>query len=292
MEEELHLALNFLSRFAPAWSVYEHGASRATGAGNTIDHLHLHAVPLDFDIVEPVVRRLGSRAHAIDRLDHLRHVCTHDAEHYIFVMDAQGRKHVIPTPTYPSQFVRQITAEQIDRAALWNWRDNPLEDTCIATLREFKDRRLIDCTVYLAHSIENRSVAEVHRSIDHVRRELARYGCHHPLVSMFEVFEARLFGQGYFRHHNFEKMLVACETRYMAACDLVLADLSIPGHQYVGALMEIAYAHEMGLPVVAVVGDSRIGERLWLKAHCDLIVPTFADAVPFIQARLGPRRVE
>jgi hypothetical protein len=103
---------------------------------------------------------------------------------------------------------------------------------------------------------------------------------------MFELLEKRFFERGYFRELDFNRMLVECEKRYMESCDLLLADLSIIGHQYVGALMEIAHAHNIGTPVIAFVGNYPIGSRLWLKAHCNYIVNDIVEATSLIDGLL------
>ncbi|MBD3398210.1 hypothetical protein GF413_04020 [Candidatus Micrarchaeota archaeon] len=166
-----------------------------------------------------------------------------------------------------------------------------MEENSLHTLRDLKMSGLLDPDIYFVHSIEGRNKETVQADVHRYRDLLREYGVKATLCSMFEIFERRFFAKGYFRGENFPKLLVETEKRIIRSCEIVLADLSIPGHQYVGAIMEIMYAYDLGIPVVAVAGAGPIGTRLWLKAHCDRIVGTPEDAVqclePLINKRMG-----
>jgi ubiquinone/menaquinone biosynthesis C-methylase UbiE len=53
--------------------------------------------------------------------------------------------------------------------------------------------------------------------------------------------------------------------------DLLFADVSLMNHEYVGTLMELAYARILRIPSVVYVGKSPLGNRKWLNHHSDLL---------------------
>lgn len=287
VERDLDEIDRFLRRYSTSWCVFEHGKTASDyPAGNTIDHLHLHFVPFKYDIVRDVSERLNVQPKPIKSITDLPVLCDSQKSNYVFLRDSHRNKYVVLAKTYPSQFVRQLIAIQVSQGDLWNWKESPLEDVCLTTIGGFKKAGLIRPTIYLAHSIEGRKPHEVERDILTVRRFISSLPYEVKLISMFELLEKRFFEKGYFREVDFNRMLVECEKRYMESCDLLLADLSIIGHQYVGALMEIAHAHNIGIPIIAFVGNSSIGSRLWLKAHCNYIVNDIVEATSLIDGLL------
>lgn len=288
IEKELWETIEFLEGYSKDWLVFEHGANNPEfKSGNTIDHLHIHLVPLDFDITSQAARRLGKDPVRVESLRDLRSAAGRNGGNYVYIKDATGESHAIFTEKCPSQFLRRITAEHMDLEVNWNWKLSPMEETSLATLRSFKEYGLIRPSIYFAHSIEGRETQEVERDIAYYRDLFARNNCEARLLSMYEVFEGKFFEKGYFKDVNLAGMLVETEKRHLEVSDLMLADLSIPGHQYVGALMEVIFAHDRGIPVVGVVGESSIGSRLWLEAHCRLITKDPDQAVQAANDLIG-----
>ncbi len=295
IEKELGETIEFLEGYSNDWLVFEHGANNPEfKSGNTIDHLHIHLVPLDFDITSQAANLLGKDPVRLDSLKDLRSAAGKNGQSYVYIKDANGESHAIFTEKCPSQFLRKITAQHMDLEESWNWKLSPMEETSLATLRKFKEHGLIQPTIYFAHSIEGRDKQEIEGDISYYRDLLIQNNCEAHLLSMYEVFESRFFNEGYFKNVSLAKMLVETEKRHVEVSDLALADLSIPGHQYVGALMEIIFAHDKGIPVVAVVGESSIGSRLWLEAHCQLITRDPNKAIKaandLIRSRVFPNR--
>lgn len=68
----------------------------------------------------------------------------------------------------------------------------------------------------------------------------------------------------------------------LKASDVVLADLSVEGYQYVGGLFEIVHATLENLPVILVVGNSDLHTRAFFQAHCEFITQNPSDAVQYI----------
>lgn len=58
---------------------------------------------------------------------------------------------------------------------------------------------------------------------------------------------------------------------------IVLADLSIPGRSYVGALFELAHAYKHGKQIYVWVGDSGNEKRIWLRYYSTAIRKTFDE---------------
>jgi diadenosine tetraphosphate (Ap4A) HIT family hydrolase len=292
MERELAEIISFLKGHASSWLVFEHGVTRADASGGaTIDHLHLHLIPLEFDLLSRAAKTLNQTPVEVSSLRGLRDAAMANRANYVFIRDANGSSHAIFTNDCPSQFLRRIIADHVDKGHAWNWKERPMEENSLHTLRDLKMSGLVSPDIYFVHSIEGRKRETVQADVDKYRDLLREHEVKATLCSMFEIFEQRFFSEGYFRGENFPKLLVETEKRIIRSCEIVLADLSIPGHQYVGAIMEIMYAYDLGIPVVAVAGAGPIGTRLWLKAHCDRIVGTPEEAVqclePLIDKRMG-----
>ena len=101
------------------------------------------------------------------------------------------------------------------------------------------------------------------------------------LVSMFEIINDRIL-KVIDSYKNTEELLVNIETNFLQYADIFIADLSRVEWQYVGCLMEIVYAHNLGIPVIAVVGNSSIKNRRWLKKHVSYFAPSVEDAATYI----------
>ena len=65
--------------------------------------------------------------------------------------------------------------------------------------------------------------------------------------------------------------------------DIVIADLSNPKYQYVGCIFEIVHAAINEIPVILIVGENKIADRLFFQAYCDFIVKDAAEAVEYIR---------
>jgi ubiquinone/menaquinone biosynthesis C-methylase UbiE len=68
----------------------------------------------------------------------------------------------------------------------------------------------------------------------------------------------------------------------LKASDIVVADLSVPGYQYVGCVFEIVHAAMNDIPVVLVIGERDLHQRVFFQAYCDFITKDVADAVEYI----------
>lgn len=73
---------------------------------------------------------------------------------------------------------------------------------------------------------------------------------------------------------NRAKRIVEDDLSKLKVANLLLADLSLPDHVYIGCICEIVYAHQMKIPVVVYVGRTGLDERTWLVYHADSICTT------------------
>lgn len=98
---------------------FEHGpVSRTKTGGCCVDHLHLHAVPLDIHLADEVRRYFPSEE--VDSLSSLSQYFDKGIP-YFYVEDNTG-KFVFPLhEAVPSQFMRKIIAKQVDKEDLWDW---------------------------------------------------------------------------------------------------------------------------------------------------------------------------
>lgn len=71
--------------------------------------------------------------------------------------------------------------------------------------------------------------------------------------------------------------IVLGDLRDISHSDYVLVNATKPSW---GTAMEIVYARNRKLPIVAFTGDSRISP--WLRYHCNSVCPTLAEAISTI----------
>jgi len=280
-----------LKKIAPNWCWFEHGSAvtAANGSGRTVDHLHLHFFPAKHDLTKDVASRLSAPPHAIASLREVPTI-TEGSDNYILTANSDGRMSIVLPQGYPSQFVRQIMASLEGHPESWDWRTDPLEDNCVATANRFRDAGISKHRIYFAHAIEGRSRISVEQEIARAKEALARRTDRAELVSMFELLEepqARL--DSLMEEPHADRVLVASERDLLRVSDALLADVSLEGHQYVGTLMEIAFAAEQGLPVVSLVGQSSIANRRWLRAHSDSTACNLNEAIAKVHSLICPQ---
>lgn len=61
--------------------------------------------------------------------------------------------------------------------------------------------------------------------------------------------------------------------------DIVIINISIPNHSYIGCIGEMIYAKQMGIKVITIVGESGNDKHFWTLYHSDIIVNSLQDAV-------------
>ncbi|MBT8225297.1 MAG: hypothetical protein HKP61_07775 [Dactylosporangium sp.] len=80
---------------------------------------------------------------------------------------------------------------------------------------------------------------------------------------------------------------VQADLRLLHTADGVLMDMTVPGHQYIGCICELTYAHLWQLPSVVWVADTGLEQRMWLRHHATVIVRKQSEAIDTLAALLG-----
>lgn len=78
--------------------------------------------------------------------------------------------------------------------------------------------------------------------------------------------------------------LVKADLDFLRKADAILVDMSRPGHQYIGCICELTYAHLWGIPSVVWVSDVAMAGRPWLRYHATEIVTSCPEAVAAVTA--------
>ncbi|SEM09631.1 hypothetical protein SAMN05444354_111144 [Stigmatella aurantiaca] len=272
------------------WVVFEHGTTLDCGLkACCVDHLHLHLLPVNMDLASALATQLSCEARRIEALQDLRQVREAGADNYIYVRNPDGKHYVLTPPAYSSQFVRQVLAERTGKAERWNWQHHPMEDDSIKTVRMFRNAGITPRAIYYAHAIEQLPTAEVKDIVQKARTLMGHHCPQATLFSMYEHLEETLHELD-LPEERLNAYLVETERKFIEASDLLIVDLSRPNWQYVGSLMEVVYAAEAGIPVVAIVGDSPIQSRRWLKAHVTRFAKTAEEAFSMAPAFLQNRQ--
>jgi diadenosine tetraphosphate (Ap4A) HIT family hydrolase len=268
LEQQLNKLLDLLKNISSNWVVFEHGSTQPTGLKSCcVEHLHLHLFPLDFHLATDLSERLSSPLIPVSSISDLPKLIGIQPCNYLFIRDVDSKQYLLKPTIYPSQYVRQVLAANIGIPHLWDWREHPQQDVVISTINIFKDAKITPRSIYFAHAIEGLDLSRVARGVKKTCQLLLHECANIKIVSMYELLEEVVRTGGCINESDFDQFLVETETEYLKCCDLILADVSIPDWQYVGTLMEIAYANILGIPVIAVIGSSKIGSRRWLKAH-------------------------
>jgi len=261
-------------RVASSWVFFEHGSTLASSVkACCIDHLHIHLIPLDHDLATDIAHRTSTPAVPLGSLAGILSETGSEPCNYILIENTDRSLWVIKPPAYPSQYVRQVIASRLGIATQWDWRDYPRIEHNISMLRRLRQLRVAPRQIYFAHAIEGVPHDVLVGEIQAVRSAFVAGGTDITVASMYDLFEQS-------RASPMEaKVLVSREIEFLKSCDALVVDLSRPGWQYAGALMEIVYAKVHHLPVIAIVGKSNLGERVWIRAHVDHRVQSLTEAV-------------
>lgn len=295
LEQQLDEILNLVKNISSNWIVFEHGSTQPTGLKSCcVGHLHLHLLPLDLHLAADLSERLSSPLIPVDSISHIPELIGGQSCNYLFVRDVDGKQYLVKPQIYPSQYVRQVIAANIGIPQLWDWREHPRQELVISTINAFKDAGIAQRSIYFAHAIEGLASPEVESAITKADEVISQECANIRLVSMYELLEDVVRKEGFISERDFDHFLVETETEYLKSCDLVLADVSIHGWQYVGTLMEIAYANMMRIPIIAIVGSSEIASRRWLKAHVSEFAYDMREAAiltkQYLDLRNPPRK--
>ena len=130
--------------------------------------------------------------------------------------------------------------------------------------------------IYISRPIDDRDAGGIYDIILRAKRDFRR--------PRFEVIDPTTIPDGGQRE-NYTN-LVTSQLNLMKTCDILLTDMSIPNHTYIGCIAELVYARTYDLCTVVYVGSNTIGHRPWLRFHADHIDASWEGAVRWIHARL------
>lgn len=120
------------------YTIFEHGSLRGKrGAGNTIEHAHLHVIPKSINFLDALL----DKGHSIVKIDSIRDIKEYNAPYLLF---SRGDKYyltdvepVTKNKNYQSQYLRRIAYEKIcgkdDNG--WDWKSVQHEKTLQSTIK-------------------------------------------------------------------------------------------------------------------------------------------------------------
>lgn len=68
----------------------------------------------------------------------------------------------------------------------------------------------------------------------------------------------------------------------IAKSDIVIVNLSMPNHSYIGCVGEMIYAKQMGIRVIVIVGESGNDKHFWTLYHSDCITYSLDEAIALL----------
>jgi hypothetical protein len=131
--------------------------------------------------------------------------------------------------------------------------------------------------IYLARAIDGRSASSICEPVRRAERDLR--------PPRFDVVDPVTECELQDRQEN-TTGIVASELQLLQSCDVILADMSIPNHAYIGCIAELVYAHLWNLTIVVYIGtNSALRGRPWLIFHSHHIDITWEGAIKWIKMR-------
>lgn len=100
---------------------FEHGAaSKYKRAGCCIEHMHLHAVPVQMNITDFLAEHFEHIR--INSYESLKEAYKKEIS-YLYVEDNDGERHLFPVrEAVPSQYIRKVIASRLGMPERWDWR--------------------------------------------------------------------------------------------------------------------------------------------------------------------------
>ncbi len=290
LERELEKLLEYLKPLSDKWIVFEHGNSEnfTRSSPSCIEHFHLHILPLNEKqsklLLKYISRELGAKE-TINSFKKLPEYFDRNPGNYILLRNLDGAINVFTKSDIPSQYIRRVISTINESKEVWNWRIDTHADNIKLTLSKFKSTKLMKKSAYFAHAIENTNKKEIRKEIEIVSAYFSRKCPSIKLFSMFEVIDRKIL-KIIDSHKNEKDLLVDIELNFLKYSDMLIADISRIEWQYVGCLMEIVYAYNLGIPIIALVGDSKIQNRRWLKKHVSYYASSLENATDYINQNL------
>src|SRR5207253_2975641 len=115
----------------PIW--FEHGCVSEREGGCGIYHAHLHAVPVQRELIIPAQLRQQFDEQRITGFDELR-ASTAAGRPYLFYQGRDGDRYLYEVGVLPSQFMRRLVADEIG-SANWDWRGVNVEPALLRCVK-------------------------------------------------------------------------------------------------------------------------------------------------------------
>jgi ATP adenylyltransferase len=137
LEETVAMVRDILEKEYGPTLFFEHGPADTRGGGCCIDHAHLHCVPISINLMTQLEKKFkSSKITALHQLAELKKPDTA----YLFLEDNNKERFFLHVEQpLPSQFIRQILANHINRYDEWNWRRHPNQERMLETYHALKD---------------------------------------------------------------------------------------------------------------------------------------------------------
>lgn len=132
--------------------------------------------------------------------------------------------------------------------------------------------------IYITRPIDDLDRSIIYDFVERARRDFPS--------PRFQVIDPMTIGDIEQRDDSSYDNVVYKQLQMLKTCDVVLVDLSIPNHTYIGCVAELVYAHMWQLCTVVYVGSNKIFHRPWLRYHADHVDPDWEGVVQWIHARL------
>jgi ATP adenylyltransferase len=123
---------------------FEHGPCTPTEtAGACIDHAHLHAVPLSFDLFQDLATHYPYR-----KVKGLQTLKGYFEKHisYLFYENQKGEAYLFKAKQVPGQLFRRLIAKRLGMPDLWDWSVYEGVENIEKTLSRYELRRLPNAT--------------------------------------------------------------------------------------------------------------------------------------------------
>lgn len=130
--------------------------------------------------------------------------------------------------------------------------------------------------IYLARPIDGRDENSIYEVVHRAKRDL-----HRPRFEIVDPITERKI-----EYRNNHESVVAAELELLQSCDVILVDMSIINHVYIGCIGELIYAHLWNLSTVIYVGSNgTLIQRPWLRFHANHIDIAWKGAIEWIYAK-------
>lgn len=278
---------------------FEHGAcAHERRAGGCIDHVHVHALPIEAPIVE-----LANRERSFAPLDGDDGLEEWIHKPYVAIQDQAGGMFIADGEKAPGQFMRRVIDKAIGEPGEWDFEVYRHEDRVHATIDrlaalfegiEEADPRYAQGwersgpkapLVYVARAVDNRSPDDVREAGEELRLKIrdAGFAAVDPVASPFPRTQVALEENK--KISDFIR--VQSDLAWLRRSDAVLIDMSLEKWSYVGCVCELVYAYLWGIPTIIVAGKSPIQERIWLRYHANDIVHDIDEAIEKLHKRFA-----